>query len=85
MDKNAQRELVNLLTARCSGLCGVFVGSDDSGYRYIIGSAGPDARVLNQQLKETCSARGGGSAEMVQGSLQATEQQLREIFAGLEG
>ncbi|MGI6170700.1 MAG: alanyl-tRNA editing protein [Butyricicoccus sp.] len=84
MDKNAQRELVNLLTARCTGLCGVFVGSDDSGYRYIIGSAGPDARVLNQQLKETCSARGGGSAEMVQGSLQATEQQLREIFAGLE-
>ncbi|MDO5548360.1 MAG: alanine--tRNA ligase-related protein [Eubacteriales bacterium] len=83
MDKTAQRELVNQLTARCTGLCGVFVGSDGSGYRYIVGSAGPDARELNQKLKESCAARGGGSSDMVQGSLQATEEQLREIFAKL--
>lgn len=83
MDKNAQRELVNLLTARCTGLCGVFVGSDRNGYRYVIGSSGPDARELNRKLKECCSARGGGSKEMVQGSLQGTEQQLRKIFAEL--
>jgi alanyl-tRNA synthetase len=83
MEKNAQRELVNLLTARCTGLCGVFVGSEESGYRYVIGSAGPDARELNQKLKECCSARGGGSKDMVQGTLQGTQQQLETIFAEL--
>ena len=83
MDKDAKRELVNQLTGRCTGLCGVFVGSDKTGYRYVIGSAGPDARELNQRLKDRCAARGGGSKDMVQGSLNATEEQLRGIFQEL--
>lgn len=75
----AQRELVNLLTKKCSGFCGVFVGTDQGGYRYII--SGGDARVMNQKLKETCNARGGGSAEMVQGSLTGKRSVIEELFS----
>lgn len=80
MDKDAQRELVNMVAERCSGIAGVFVGSDKSGYRYVVSGNGTDAREFNKLLKEKCSARGGGSAEMVQGSLQGTEEQIRELF-----
>ncbi len=81
MDRDAQRELVNLAVARCSGYAGVFVGSDKSGYRYIVGSASEDAREINKVLREQCQARGGGSMEMVQGSLTATQAQIQAIFA----
>lgn len=83
LDKDVQRELVNQLTARCTGFCGVFVGSDTAGYRYIIGTANGDARECNQALKEQCEVRGGGSKDMVQGSIKGTEQAIRALFAAL--
>lgn len=83
MEKDVQRELVNQLTARCTGFCGVFVGSDAAGYRYIIGAANGDARECNQALKECCEVRGGGSKDMVQGSVKGTEESIRALFAAL--
>lgn len=76
----AQRELANILADKRSGYCGVFVGTDKEGYRYILSTATGDARELNQQLKEKCSAQGGGSALMTQGSLKGTSYQIQEIF-----
>ncbi len=85
LDKEIQRELVNQISARCVGVCGVFVGSDAKGYRYVIGSAGEqDARECNQRLKECCEVRGGGSRDMVQGSVKGTEEQIRAVFAAGE-
>lgn len=80
LDPNAQRELVNLLVTRKTGYCGVFVGSDQEGYRYILAIADGDARVLNNVLKEQCEARGGGSAAMTQGSLRGTREQIQKLF-----
>lgn len=83
LDQAVQRELVNQLTARCTGFCGVFVGTDTAGYRYIIGAADGDARVCNQALEECCEVRGGGSKDMVQGSVKGTEEEIRTLFASL--
>lgn len=84
MEKEAHRELVNLITERCTGICGVFVGNDENGYRYVIGSAGQnDARKINQQLKDCCGARGGGSASMVQGAVNGTREQIQKLFEGI--
>lgn len=90
----AQRRLVNDLNASHPGYCGVFIGSDEDGYRYIIGAgedAGTqnngtederkDARVLNACLHKACGARGGGKPAMVQGSVQASETMIREALA----
>lgn len=78
----ARRRLVNTLCAAHPGCCGVFAGSDETGYQYIIGAAeGRDARVLNTCLQKACGARGGGKAAMVQGSVKASEQEVRAALS----
>lgn len=77
----AQRRLVNTLCETHDGYCGVFIGADETGYRYIIGAADEkDARVLNTCLNKTCGARGGGSPAMVQGSLKCPEDEIRRAL-----
>ena len=39
-----------------------------------------DARVLNACLHKACGARGGGSPAMVQGSVRATEEEIRRAL-----
>ncbi len=72
-DGNLMRKTVNLLAATHSGLCGIFAGSDDEGYRYIIasGSEGRDAAGLQGILRSEFGAKGGGNAKMIQGSIPA--------------
>lgn len=78
----AQRRLVNDLCAAHPGYCGVFVGTDEDGYRYILGAgtAKKDARVLNACLHKSCGARGGGKPAMVQGSVKAMETPIRQAL-----
>ena len=82
-DPKAVREAVNLLVGKHDGFCGVFSGSDAEGYAYIIGSRTGDSRTLCSLLAEKFSARGGGRPEMVQGSLQAAEEELRRFWETL--
>ena len=74
------REIVNLLLERGASVCGAFGGTDQDGYRYVIGSKTEDVRLLNQKLKEKFGARGGGKPEMVQGSLTGTEMEIKALF-----
>ncbi len=75
---NAPREMMNLLLDRGASVCAVFAGSDDRGYRYVIGSRTEDVRHLGKRLNERFCGRGGGKPEMVQGSLSGTEEELRK-------
>lgn len=84
LDSNTAREFVNLLTKRCSGTACVFVGSDETGYRYILGSAHADVRPLCQSLNQTFHGKGGGKPEMVQGSLHGTQKEIRSHIASLD-
>lgn len=76
----APRELMNLLLERGARVCAVFAGTEEKGYRYVIGSRTEDVRLLNQKLKEKFSARGGGKPEMVQGSLTGTVDQIKALL-----
>lgn len=80
LESSAHKKYVNLLTEKCSGICAVFVGNDETGYRYIIASASEDVRPINERLKQDYHAKGGGSREMVQGSLTGQQERLTEIF-----
>lgn len=80
LENQAHKNYVNLLTGKCSGICAVFAGNDTTGYRYIISSRYEDVRPVNELLKEHFHAKGGGSAEMVQGSLNATKDQLLSLL-----
>ena len=71
------REFVNQLTARCSGVCCVFYGSDEKGYSYILGSRSTDLRPLCKEMNAALNGRGGGRPEMVQGSVKADADSIR--------
>jgi len=75
------RTVVNKLVEGHEGICGVFVGTDEDGYSFIIGSKTLDCRELATKLRTELNARGGGSAQMIQGSVLATRGQIQTILS----
>ncbi len=72
----AIRNTVNELTGKYTGYCAIFSGNDANGYNYIIGSKTKDCREIATLLREKLSAKGGGTAPMVQGSVQASKAEI---------
>ncbi len=77
-----QRNAVNDLASKHRGICGVFSGNDADGYRFIISMPGGDAREASDLLKEKLHAKGGGSKDMVQGSVNAAKDVIIEALNG---
>lgn len=83
LDTPVVRNVVNGLVEKFTGICAVFVGNDESGYQFIIGSKNKDCRAIAAALREKLSARGGGSDKMIQGSVAASQLQIEELLATL--
>ncbi len=79
LDKNLQREMVNSLVQRLEGYVGVFVGSDQMGYRFILASRNNDTTKLFDVLKSR-GAKGGGNALMVQGYIKTSQDTIEELL-----
>ena len=77
---NAPRDLMNLLLGRGAAVCAVFTGTDEAGYRYVIGSRREDVRPLCRMLNEAFEGRGGGKPEMAQGSMKGSEEKIRDLI-----
>ena len=77
---NEPRELVNLVLERQVGICAVFAGTDEAGYRYVIGSRTRDTREAAKMMNEKFQGRGGGKPEMVQGSLTGNREEIYNYF-----
>lgn len=82
-DMLSLRLLVNAGVPKCTGICAAFFGNDTDGYRYIMGSASRDLKTLSKQINAALGGKGGGSAQMIQGSCTAAEQVIREYFNSL--
>lgn len=80
LDTKAIRNAVNELCTRYTGYCGIFVGNDDTGYSFVLGSATKDCREAAAALREAFGAKGGGSVKMIQGSVVADEESIRKIL-----
>lgn len=83
MDNVAVRNFINDAMERCSGICAAFVGTDESGYRYILGSKTVDMRAFSKKLNEKFGGKGGGKPEMVQGSLVGERAAIEAVFEAL--
>ena len=83
LDDIAQRELANLLMEKCGGLACVFCGSDDEGWRYIIGSKTVDLRKNTKAINAAIEGRGGGSVQMIQGRAAARKENIEENIKSL--
>ena len=83
LDAIALRNAVNTLTGKYSGYCGIFAGDDTNGYRFIVGSASKNCQELADRMRRELSAKGGGSAPMIQGNVAATADVLQTMWASL--
>lgn len=75
---NLPREMMNKLLDKGAEICAVFAGTDEEGYRYVIGSRSEDVRPLSKMLNTTFQGRGGGKPEMVQGSVKGIRTEIEE-------
>lgn len=78
------RFYANLLTERCSGICAVFTSDDELHYKYILASKSLDVRALGKGLNDHFQGKGGGTKEMVQGSLAGNREALLEFVASFK-
>jgi alanyl-tRNA synthetase len=77
---NDLRKFCLLLCERCNGTAVVFSGNDQTGYKYAIGSKSDDVRPLGKEFNQIFHGRGGGSKELVQGSVTGTKDELELFF-----
>ena len=77
---NEPRELMNLLLEKGAEICGVFAGTDEEGYRYVIGSRTEDVRPIGKMMNDAFEGRGGGKPVMVQGTLRGKKEEMKEFW-----
>ena len=84
MDLSADglRQMADAGMHACGGVCAVFTGSDEAGWRYAIGHAGGDLRAFSKRMNDALRGRGGGKPEFVQGSVQANRAEIEAFWNG---
>ena len=80
----AQRELVNLLMEKAGGFAAVFCGSDEEGWRYVIGSLHKDLRAGAKAINAAIGGRGGGKPQMILGRASAPRAEIEQALGELE-
>ncbi len=80
MDMLNLRIMVNEALPLCGGICGALSGNDENGYNYIFASKTVPMRAKSKEINSALSGRGGGSDEMIQGSLKAKMDEIRKYF-----
>lgn len=80
LDIDAMRSVVNELMNKRSGVCACFSGDDDKGYQFVMGSRNKDVKIILEHLKKECQVRGGGSPQMVQGTVYGARLQIENIL-----
>ena len=79
LDTDAMRALANLAVKKC-GVFAVFSGDDTRGYTYVAASETTDMRSFAKEMNATLAGRGGGSTQMVCGSVGARRHAIEEYF-----
>ena len=82
LDAVAMRNFVNAGMELTKGVCGVFIGDEKQGFRYVLGSSG-DIREIGKKLNEAFQGKGGGKPPMIQGSLVGEEKKIREFLENI--
>ena len=77
------RRLCDMVAAKCGGRCAVFAGTDGA-YKYAVIHAGQDIAPLIKSMNAALRGRGGGRDGFAQGSVSATEAEIRAFFEKLK-
>ena len=77
----ALRELAERIGGACTGVAAVFTG-EDGRFDVCLARPGGDVKQLGADMAKALDGRGGGKNGFFQGSVKATEAQIRQFFAG---
>lgn len=75
------RKLTALLIAQNPGICAVFSGDDENGYKYAVGQKGGDLKELVKNMNTALNGRGGGKPFFAQGSVACAYAEAERFFA----
>lgn len=74
------RSLANEGVNFTDSICAVFSGDDDNGYMYVMSSRNVLLRDKVKEINSVLRGKGGGSNEMIQGSVSATKGEILKYF-----
>ncbi len=74
------RPLAEQIARTCGGVAVVFSGDDKQGYSFCLMCENDEVSTLGKALTQSLSGRGGGRDGFFQGSLKATERQIRDCL-----
>ena len=80
LEPGAVRELADRIAKVCGGTAAVFSGSDEGGYSVCLVNHSAPVADLGKAMNAALSGRGGGKPGFFQGSVKATEANIREFF-----
>lgn len=81
LDAAGIRLFAEKIAAVCGGRAAVFSGGGET-YGYCMAISDGDLRDLGKKMNEALHGRGGGKPQFQQGSVQATEREIRAFFEG---
>lgn len=77
------RRMALALMEQTDGICAVFSQDETANepmYKYAVGSTRTDMRAFGKEMNATLNGRGGGSKELIQGSVQANLAEIENYF-----
>lgn len=80
LEADSVRKMADAVMQTCGGCCAVFSGNDETGYKYAIGELNGNLRDFTKEMNAALNGRGGGKPFFVQGSVKATEEEIRRFF-----
>ena len=80
MDAGSVQKLTDAILQVCKGRCAVFSRNTDGSYKYAMGEKDGDLRQFTKDMNAALNGRGGGKPFFVQGSVQASEKEIRDFF-----
>lgn len=80
MEAESVRRLADAVMQTCGGRCAVFSQNPDGSFKYAVGEADGDLRAFTKKMNAALHGRGGGKPFFVQGSVQASREQIEEFF-----
>ena len=80
LESDQVRKMADAVMQKCSGCCAVFSRNDDGSYKYAMGELDGDLRQFTKEMNAALNGRGGGKPFFVQGSVKASEEEIRQFF-----
>ena len=75
------RRLACAVMETCGGLCAAFSGKDGA-YKYAVAQKSGDVRPFVREMNAALTGRGGGKPGLAQGSLAASQGDIRAFWEG---